>query len=308
MTDLEPHSDRADAGRSLYGDAIRRLWRDRVARICAVVVLVYIGIAIAAPLVFSDWDDTQDYSNSNAAPNGKHWLGTDIFGQDVLQKTLLGATTAMTVGLMANVIAIPLGMLLGAIAGYFGKWADDLIVWLYTTLSCIPGIILLIAIKFAFANQVWFAGSWAELRLDGIAGMCIALGVTSWLGTCRLVRAETMRLRELDYVIAARASGRRSFPILLRHIAPNVMHLGIINFSLGFVGAIKAEVILSFLGIGVMDRPSWGQMINAARMDLIVGRWWELVAAVGAMFLIVLAWNLLGDRLRDALDPRLKNV
>ena len=98
------------------------------------------------------------------------------------------------------------------------------------------------------------------------------------------------------------------FKILLKHILPNVSHLAIINFSLGFVGAIKAEVILSYLGLGVMDRPSWGRMINAAKIDLIVGRWWEITAAVGAMFLIVLAWNLFGDRLRDALDPRLKNV
>jgi len=109
-------------------------------------------------------------------------------------------------------------------------------------------------------------------------------------------------------VVAAKASGRSDMAVLLRHILPNVFHIGIINFSLGFVGAIGAEVILSFLNLGVQELPSWGKMINEARMDLVVGRWWELTAAVGATFIIVLAWNIIGDRLRDALDPRLKNV
>jgi peptide/nickel transport system permease protein len=112
----------------------------------------------------------------------------------------------------------------------------------------------------------------------------------------------------LDYITAARASGRNSFAILIRHIMPNVAHLGIITFSLGFVGAIMTEVTLSYLGIGVTDRPSWGRMIDSAKMDLVVGRWWEIAAAVGAMFIIVLAWNIFGDRLRDSLDPRLRNV
>ncbi|KKK70008.1 hypothetical protein LCGC14_2928290, partial [marine sediment metagenome] len=111
-----------------------------------------------------------------------------------------------------------------------------------------------------------------------------------------------------DYVLAARATGRRGFPILIKHVMPNVFHIGIIQFSLGFVGAISAEVILSYLNLGVKDLPSWGKMINAARMDLVVGRWWEITAAVTAMFVLVMAWNIFGDRLRDALDPRLKKA
>jgi peptide/nickel transport system permease protein len=117
-----------------------------------------------------------------------------------------------------------------------------------------------------------------------------------------------MKLREQDFIMAARCTGRSSFAILLIHILPNVAHLGIITFSLGFVGAIKAEVILSYLNLGVQNAPSWGQMISDARMDLIYGRWWEITAAVTAVFIIVLAWSIFGDRLRDALDPKLKNV
>jgi peptide/nickel transport system permease protein len=115
-----------------------------------------------------------------------------------------------------------------------------------------------------------------------------------------------MKCKQLDYVLAARASGRGDLAILLRHVLPNVVHIGIINFSLGFVGAISAEVILSFLNLGVQELPSWGKMINEARMDLVVGRWWELSSAVVATFIIVLSWSIFGDRLRDALDPKLK--
>jgi len=294
--------------RGLWSDAFARLRRDKIAVLCLAVIFVYAVIAVAAPLAFGDWADSYDYDNINAPPSASEPLGTDTFGRSILQKTLLGARVSMTVGLMANVIAVPLGMILGAAAGYYGRVIDDIVVWLYTTLASIPAPIRLIALKFAFMDKVLFRNTPLEIDLDGVARIYIALGVMTWIGTCRLVRAETMKLRELDYVTAARAAGRGSVAILLRHIVPNVFHIGIIQFSLGFVGAITAEVFLSYLNIGVTDQPSWGRMINAARMDLVVGRWWEISAAVGAMFIIVLAWNIFGDRLRDALDPRLKNV
>jgi peptide/nickel transport system permease protein len=295
-------------GHSLWADAAVKLRRDWVAMLCLGVIVVYALIAIISPFALADWKNSYHYEKTNAPPGEEFWLGADVFGRSILEKTLLGAHLSMTVAFLANIIAIPLGMLLGAIAGYYGRRVDDFIVWIYTTLACIPGLIRLIAIKFAFQDQVLFEGTWFAMPLDGMAGLVIALSVTSWIGTCRLVRAETLRLRELDYVLAARACGTGSFPILLKHILPNVLHIGIIQFSLGFVGAISAEVILSYLNLGVPDKPSWGRMIADANMDLVVGRWWEITAAVGAMFLIVLAWNLFGDRLRDALDPRLKNV
>ncbi|MCD4824540.1 MAG: ABC transporter permease [Phycisphaerae bacterium] len=290
-------------GRSLWGDAFRRLRRDRAAVVCFGIIVIYALVAIITPFALADWKDDVSYADKYAAPSSKYWLGADVFGRSVLQKTLIGAHVSMSVAFMANIIAIPLGMLLGAIAGYYGGWIDDLIVWMYTTLTCIPGIIRLIAIKFAFQDKVVFG-----VDLDGMAGLYIALGIMGWIGTCRLVRAETMRLRELDYVQASRACGRGRFSILLKHIMPNVMHIGIINFSLGFVGAISAEVILSYLNLGVANVPSWGKMIADANMDLISGRWWQLAAATGAIFFIVLAWNIFGDRLRDALDPKLKNA
>jgi len=309
-------------GRSLWHDAWRRIVRDRGAVICLVIILLYAAVAIggyayekaagAGWFELKTFEQMKDIERRNKPPlsDGGGFFGTDWAGRSVLTKTILGAKVSMTVGLMANIIAVPLGMLLGAVAGFFsgrffkGGFIDDLIVWLYSTLASIPGIILLIAMKYAFQGKEFLG-----MDLGGIHGIIIALGVTSWIGTCRLVRAETLKLRELDYVLAARAIGRGRLAILLRHIMPNVMHLGIINFSLGFVGAVQAEVILSYLGLGVtVGTPSWGSMIDSARQDLSAGVWWELTAAVAAMFLLVLALNIFGDRLRDALDPRLKNV
>jgi peptide/nickel transport system permease protein len=300
--------------------------------VCLAVIVLYTLVALGAAAYdliaasahnpnFRTFGQMKDYEHSYESPSILSWnefrnrpwtnmLGTDWAGRSIAVKTALGAKVSMTVGLMSNIIAVPLGMLLGAIAGYYsgrffrGGIFDDLIVWLYSTLSSIPGIILLIAIKFAFKGRTL-----AGLDLGGIHGLYIALGVTSWIGTCRLIRAEVMKIRELDYVTAARASGRGSLSILLRHAMPNVMHIGIINFSLGFVGAVQSEVILSYLGLGVaVGTPSWGTMINSARTDLFAGKWWELSAAVLAMFILVLALNIFGDRLRDALDPRLKNA
>ncbi len=301
-TDLQAHS-----GRSLWGEALRRMRRDKVAIGCAVIIFIFAVFAFIGAFTHQAWEESYDYDRLNEGPSWGYWLGTDALGRSVAWKTIIGASVSMQVGFFANIVAVPIGMILGAIAGYYGRFLDDFIVWVYTTLVCIPGVIRVIALKFAFQEVTFFEGTGSEFELAGLPSIVIALALTSWIGTCRLVRAETMKLRELDYVLAARASGRRGFSTLLRHIMPNVAHIGIINFSLGFVGAISAEVFLSFLGIGVEDLPSWGKMISEAKMDLIVGRWWEVTAATVAMFILILAWNLFGDRLRDALDPRLRN-
>jgi peptide/nickel transport system permease protein len=304
------------AGRSLWGDARRRLLRDRSSRLCLLVITFYALLALGGGVydLLAEHDvagiptfgQTADFDQAYQPPSWslRNLLGTDWSGKSVLAKTILGAKVSLTVGFMANVIAVPLGLILGAIAGYYGKFIDDVIVWLYSTLASIPGIILLIAMKYAFKG-VKVLG----LDLTGIHGLYIALGIISWVGTCRLVRAEVMKIRELDYVLAARATGQNSLLILLKHVLPNVMHIAVINFSLGFVGAVASEVTLSYLGLGVaVGTPSWGTMINSARMDLFAGRWWELTSAVGAMFFLVLALNIFGDRLRDALDPRLRTA
>ena len=313
----EPDIATGGSGRSLWADARRRLWRDKSAMICLLIIVLYAVVAVGGwayqyAAARSDDDNILRFAEMENAKladkrpmfdkGWQYWMGTDWNGKPILVKTLLAVKVSMSVGLIANVIAVPLGMILGAMAGYYGGKTDSVIVWMFSTLASIPGLVLLIALKYAFKGVTL-----GPIDLGGIHGLYMALGIISWVGTCRLVRAETMKIRELDYVLAARATGTGSFMILLRHVIPNVLHLGIINFSLGFVGSIKAEVMLSYLGLGVgVGTPSWGNMINAARTNLYMGRWWELTAAVVAMFFIVLALNIFGDRLRDAFDPRLR--
>jgi peptide/nickel transport system permease protein len=221
---------------------------------------------------------------------GAHWLGTDILGRDVLHLTLKGARIALLIGGLTSLIVIPLALLFGMSAGYFGGRIDDAVFFLISTLHSIPSLLLLIALILALGR--------------GPVQVCIAMGVTSWVGFSRVVRGETLKLRELDYVQAARALGASEARILLRHILPNLMHLVLITFVLLFSGTVLSEAILSFLGIGIDG--SWGQMIDQARDELardpIIA--WNLGAASAALFGLILAVNLVGDAMRDILDPR----
>ncbi len=277
---------------SLWKDAFKRLIQDKMALASLVVVVIYSLIAVLAAtgLIASDW--AKEVGASNLPPSAEHWFGTDIFGRDVLAKVLHGTQIAMSVGLFTSLIAIPIGVILGALAGYFGGWVDDFITWLYTTFSSIPNIMLLISITMILGK--------------GLFAVYIALGATSWVTLCRLIRGEVMKHKEREYVQAAGAIGGGHFRKLFLHILPNVTHIVIINTSLQFQFAIKSEVILSYLGLGVQGEPSWGTMIDDAKLELARGVWWQLVGATAAMFLVVLAFNLLGDALRDSLDPKLK--
>jgi len=277
---------------SLWKDAFYRLIQDKWAMISLIIVSLYTILAIlsATGLIASDW--AREVGASNLPPSSEHWLGTDLFGRDVLTKVIHGSQIAMSVGLFTSLIAIPIGVFLGAIAGYFGGWIDDLITWLYTTFSSIPNIMLLISITMILGK--------------GLFAVYIALGATSWVTLCRLIRGEVMKHKEREYVQAAGAIGGGHMRKLFLHILPNVTHIIIINTSLQFQFAIKSEVLLSFLGIGVQGEPSWGVMIDDAKLELARGVWWQLAGATVAMFIIVLAFNLLGDALRDSLDPKLK--
>jgi len=229
------------------------------------------------------------------------WFGTDLFGRSILRKAIYGVRISLSVALFASLIAIAIGAPLGAIAGYFGKRMDEFIVWLYTTLASIPGLLLILAFAFVLRDAELFGYS-----LRGLPAVFLALGLTSWVDLCRLIRGEVIKHRERDYVTAARAYGSSNSRIIFRHILPNVTHLILIDFSIRVVQFIQAEVILSFLGLGPTDQPSWGVMIDNARQDLSRGVWWELAAATVFVFGLALALNIAGDALRDALDPKLK--
>jgi ABC-type dipeptide/oligopeptide/nickel transport system permease subunit len=286
---------RAPKGRSLWQDAWKRLNKDRFAMVCLGIVIFYASLAILVKfgLVAASWGQT--VGPEYQAPSADHWtlwFGTDIFGRSVLLKTLYGAYVSMTVGFLSSLIAIPIGVVLGAIAGYFGGWVDDLITWFYTTVSNIPSLLLILSMAFVFGKGLW--------------SMNLALGLTSWVGVCRLIRGEFLKHKEREYVQAAVSLGSSNSRRIFIHILPNVSHLIIINFSFLFIGAIKTEVILSYLGLGVQGIPSWGTMIDEAKLELARGVWWQLGSATVAMLFVVLALNILGDALRDALDPKLK--
>ncbi len=277
---------------SLWKDSFKQLARDKISLISLLIVLFYALVAIlsATGIIAADW--SKEVGGSNLPPSFEHFFGTDFLGRSVFIKLIRGTQIAMSVGLATSLIAIPIGVVLGAVAGYFGGWVDDLITWLYTTFSSIPNIMLLIAITMILGK--------------GLFAVYVALGATSWVNLCRLIRGEVMKHKEREYVQAAGAIGGGHFRKLFIHILPNVTHIVIINTSLQFQVAIKSEVILSYLGLGVQGEPSWGTMIDDAKLELAKGVWWQLAGATLAMFFIVLAFNMLGDALRDSLDPKLK--
>ena len=219
-----------------------------------------------------------------------HALGTDLLGRDVLLQTLKGVRVALLIGGFSSLLVLPIALLIGMSAGYFGRRIDDAVFFLIATLSSIPSLLLLIALVMALGR--------------GALQVCVALGITSWVGLARVIRGETLKLRELDYVAAARALGAGHAHILRRHVLPNLMHLVVITFVLLFSRLVLSEAVLSWLRIGIDG--SWGQMIDQARDELARDPvvWWNLTGASLALFGLILSVNLLGDAVRDVLDPR----
>ena len=301
-------------GRSLWADGFRRLRRRKLAVVSFAIIIVYFlltGFIYVSELF--DWQVGATRWNEKVGieyepPNSKNILGTDFLGRSVLRKTLYGARISITVAFWASIISLGIGVPLGAIGGYFRGFVDEIIVWLYTTLSSIPYILLILAFALVLKDKA-ISLEWIGLgtyKLTGITSVYLAIGLTSWVGICRLIRGEVIKHKDREYTMAARSYGCSNCRIIFRHIMPNVFHLIIINFSLRFVSFIQAEVILSFLGLGEKNRPSWGAMIDTARLDLPKGYWWEMTAATVAIFFISLALNIFGDALRDSLDPKLR--
>lgn len=244
-----------------------------------------------------------------------HVLGTDKVGVDVFYIALKGLRTAMLIGLLTTLLTLPVGIAMGLAAGYFRGWVDDVIQYIYTTLNSIPSVLLIAATVLMLqvaldANPEAFASSVekADLRLFFL---CAILGLTSWTGLARLIRGEVLKMREQDYILAARASGVSTFKILFSHLLPNLMHLILIAMVMDFSGLVLAEAVLSYVGVGVDPSTfSYGTMINSARLELsrepVV--WWSLVAAFMFMLLLVLSANLFADAVRDAFDPRARQL
>ncbi|HTT07815.1 MAG TPA: ABC transporter permease [Gammaproteobacteria bacterium] len=242
-----------------------------------------------------------------------HVFGTDKVGQDVFYQALKSIRTGLLIGTLTTLVMLPFAILLGVMAGYFRGWVDDVIQYLYTTLNSVPGVLLIAAAVLML--QVYMANhadsfTSIEQRSDlRLLFLCIILGITSWTGLCRLLRGEALKLREADFVQAARSLGVGHFVLLARHIVPNVMHIVMITVVLDFSGLVLAEAVLSYINIGVDPAMhSWGNMINGARLEMARDPvvWWSLAAAFCFMFVLVLAANLFADVVRDAFDPRLR--
>lgn len=280
------------------GDAWRAMWRgDTRTPWRAVLITTGALLALAGPTM--------------ALCAHYHVLGTDKVGRDVLYLALKGIRTGLVIGTLTTLMLMPFAVLLGIMAGYFRGWIDDIIQYLYTTINSIPGVLLIAAA--VLLMQVYIdrhpelfptAAERADLRL---LFLCFILGLTSWTGLARLLRGESLKLRELEYIQAAQAFGVRDARIITRHILPNVMHIVLISLVMDFSGLVLAEAVLSYVGVGVdPSMISFGTMINAARLEMsrepIV--WWALGAAFVFMFALVLSANLFADAVRDAFDPR----
>ena len=244
-----------------------------------------------------------------------HVLGTDKVGQDVLYLSLKSIRTGLIIGTVTTLVTLPLALFMGVAAGYFRGWADDVIQYIYTVLSSIPSVLLIAAAVLMMQVTIdthpgWFdtAASRADLRL---VFLCLILGMTSWTGLCRLLRGETLKLREMEYIQAAQSFGVSSLRILARHIIPGVMHIILISLVMDFSALVLAEAVLSYVGVGVdPSMISFGTMINGARLEMAREPmvWWALASAFSFMLTLVLAANLFADAVRDAFDPRLNRT
>ena len=270
----------------------KRFMRDNRARIGIVVVVIMTLAALFAPVIARQDPVAIDLMHLLESPSGDHWLGTDIQGRDVWSRLVYGARVSLTVGLISQGIALVLGVSLGLLAGYYGKWVDEVVMRLADVTLAFPTLLLLIAMVAA---------------LEPSMGVVFAtIGVVGWAGMARLVRGQVLVVRQLEYIQAIRALGAGDLRIMVQHVLPNVIAPVVIAATLGVAGAIMAEAALSFLGLGVPPpAPSWGSMIADGRdLEQLRRAPWTSVFPGVAIGAAVLGFNLLGDALRDALDPR----
>ena len=298
----------------LNDNILKRLWRRWDTRLSLIAIALYLSAALYGEGVYR-WHKFQDTTapynvvqdqfryvkpalfnfDSVEKPEGCPFfpLGSDNLGRDVFQRLIQGTRIAFHVGIVTSLIAIPLGVLLGCLGGYFGGKVDALVVWICATVASMPGLLFILAI--------------AMIAGRGLTGIYLGIGLTTWVSVCRNVRGEVMKHRNLAYVQAARILGYSHGRVIFRHILPNVAHIVLIAFSIRFPASVSTEVFISFLGIGVQGEPSWGIMINNARLRLWQGIWWEMTFVTIAIFVLVLAFNHLADALRDMLDPALRS-
>ena len=294
----EPAPDAADAGAPagapdvLWRVAVRRFFRNPWAVAGLVVLLFFIGVAIAAPWIAPYPPEQIDLLNVDAPPSREHWLGTDGIGRDILSRLIHGSRVSLLVGFSVAAGTVLLGSLIGALAGYFGGWVDTVLMRLIDVMLSFPALFLNILVLAMFGTHFTY--------------LILILVLTSWMGVARLVRGQFLQLREMQYVEAARAIGTPAWEIIVHHLLRNATAPLIVNATLMIGGAILAESALSFLGLGVQPpHTSWGQMLNNAQQYMLTNPMLAVYPSA-CIFLTVLAVNFVGDGIRDALDPRQK--
>ena len=275
----------------LWSKAFHKFCRDRAGLVGLWVVLLYAIVALGVWLGFwaGDWADV---TGPKWGPmSAQHWFGTNLIGQDIFARALYSTRTAFELGLVVAVLSTVVGAVFGAFAGFFsGGWIDELVLWVMGVIDSIPFYLLVAAIAFSLGDSPY--------------AMYIAMIATFWVGTSRLVRGEVIKLKEFEFVEAAHAIGLSELAIIFRHILPNTFHILLVQATITFVAAIKSEVILSFLGIGIQDGMSWGLMIAESTIEVLAGFFNNFIAASLLMFGLVMAFNMFSDALQDALDPR----
>ncbi|MBN2283102.1 MAG: ABC transporter permease [Deltaproteobacteria bacterium] len=269
-----------------------RFLRNKMAVAGGVVVAVLFVVSIFAPMLSPYNPSEIDLRDVLSAPSAVHIFGTDQLGRDVLSRMIWGAGISLKVGFVATGIAIFIGTILGAVAGYYGRWVDAVIMRFVDIMLCFPSFFLILAVIAILEPSIW--------------NIMIVIGMTSWMGITRLVRADFISLKERDFIQAARAIGASDLRIIFRHMLPNAMASILVAASLGVAGAILTESALSFLGIGVQPpTPSWGNILTAGKDNIDIAWWLSLYPGL-AILVTVLGYNLLGEGIRDSLDPRLR--
>ncbi|MDW6004657.1 ABC transporter permease [Vibrio mangrovi] len=276
---------------SLWTKAIHKFRRDRIGMVSLAIVLVYFAIAVLvwSGLIAQQWDVLM--TSGQAGPSAEHWFGTTINGQDIFQRAIYSTKTAFEVGLVVAVLSTTIGAITGSLMGYYvGSVLDEFILWVMNCIDCIPYFLLVAAIAVAMEGNPY--------------AMHTAMTLAFWTGTARVIRGEVIKLKNMEFTEAAHALGVPTYRIIFRHLIPNTSHILLVEMTLLFITAIKSEVILSFLGLGVKESISWGLMIAEASTEVTSGHFCNFFAASGMLFVLVLAFNLFSDSLQDALDPR----
>ena len=256
-----------------------------------IVVSVFFLIAscVWSGLLGQGWSEVS--GNRWEGISAEHWFGTNLIGQDILQRTLFGTATAFEVGLTVTVCSTLLGTVMGALSGWYNhSWLDEIILWLKGVLDAIPFYLFAAAVAFALQGSPW--------------AMHVAMIVTFWTTTARIIRGEVIRIKQRGFIEAARAIGLPGLKTVFRHVLPNTFHLLLVQASIVFVAAINTEVILSFLGLGIQDGVSWGLMLAESSQEVLAGHFGNFLAAGTALFILLMGFNLLADALQDALDSR----